>query len=141
MKFRRKKYIIHKKYQFRLLGVLLGIVLAATLITTFVTHYFLLSSIVDFTAKYGHPPTGKELIYASFKPLIITVPIILFILCGVVIFISHKIAGPLYRLKMYMKKVGEGDFSVKLKFRNYDAIHDIADTFNEMVEKLRKMMK
>jgi len=72
MKFRRKKYITHKKYQFRLLGVLLGIVLAATLITTFVTHYFLLSSIVDFTAKYGHPPTGKELIYGSFKPLVIT---------------------------------------------------------------------
>jgi len=39
---------------------------------------------------------------------------------------------------MYMKKVGEGDFSAKLKFRDYDAIHDIADTFNEMVDGLRK---
>lgn len=141
MKFRRKQYITHKKYQFRMLGVLLSVVLVGTLVMTFVTHYLLLSSIVDFTSVHGRPPTGKELIVTSFKPLIIIIPAIFLILAAIVIFISHKIAGPLYRLKMYMDKVSKGDLSVKLKFRDHDEIHDVAESFNDMVESLKKPKK
>ncbi len=74
----------------------------------------------------------------ALKPLIIILPLVFLVLSAIVIFISHRIAGPLFRLKMFMRKVGEGDLSVKLSFRNYDAIHDVADCFNEMVQNLRK---
>ncbi|UCD19303.1 MAG: HAMP domain-containing protein, partial [candidate division WOR-3 bacterium] len=54
------------------------------------------------------------------------------------LFISHRIAGPLHRLKMYMEKVENGDHSVRLKFRKNDVIHDVAESFNRMVEGIRK---
>ncbi|MCK4941329.1 HAMP domain-containing protein, partial [candidate division WOR-3 bacterium] len=60
------------------------------------------------------------------------------ILAIIVIFISHRIAGPLYRLKMFMEKVENGDYSVKLNFRSNDAIHDVADSFNRMVQGIRQ---
>jgi len=93
---------------------------------------------ISLAAEEGLAPSGKEMIYASIKPLITVVPIIFIILALIVIYISHRIAGPLNRLKQAMQKVGQGDFSSKLKFRKYDEIHDVADTFNAMVDELAK---
>ena len=119
------------------MGTLMILVLIATLLTTVVNHYFLLSSIVDFTMEYGRGPTGMELLLASVKPLIIIMPIVFVVLAVMVIFISHRIAGPLYRLKQFMEKIENGDYSVTLKFRKNDAIHDVADSFNRMVAGIR----
>ena len=48
------------------------------------------------------------------------------------IFLSHKIAGPLFRLKKHMVELSQGVYSGKIKFRKNDQLHDIADTYNEM---------
>lgn len=121
-----------------MMGMLLLLVLLATLITTVVNHYFLLASIIDFTMEHGRGPTGMDLFTASLRPLTIILPVVFAILAIIVIFISHRIAGPLYRLKMYMEKVENGDYSVKLNFRKNDAIHDIAESFNRMVQGIRE---
>jgi methyl-accepting chemotaxis protein len=137
MKLQRRQYISHKKFQFRLVGTLMILVLIATLVTTVINHYFLLSSMVDFTMDYGRGPTGMELLVASVRPLTIILPVVFVVLAVMVVFISHRIAGPLYRLKQYMEKIENGDYSVTLKFRQNDAIHDVADSFNRMVAGIR----
>jgi len=137
MKLQRRRYITHKKFQFRMLAMLLLLVLLATLVTPLVNHYFLLSSIIDFTMEHGRGPTGMDLFVASLRPLVIILPVVFVLLAIIVVFISHHIAGPLYRLKMYMEKVENGDYSVKLKFRKNDSIHDVADSFNRMVEGIK----
>ncbi len=138
MKLQRRRYITHKKFQFTMMGMLLLLVLLATLVSTLVNHYFLLASIIDFTMEYGRGPTGMDLFVASLRPLIIILPIVFLILALIIIFISHRIAGPLHRLKMYMEKVENGDYSVKLNFRKNDAVHDIAESFNRMVQGIKQ---
>ncbi len=122
-----------------MLALLLLVVYLATFTSVFATHYFLLSSIVDFMEEEGRAPGGEELIMVPIKTLAIVVPIIFVVMTIIVIFISHRIAGPLQRLKQYMQKVGGGDLSVRLRFRTYDEIHDVACSFNEMVEGLKKL--
>jgi nitrate/nitrite-specific signal transduction histidine kinase len=122
-----------------MLGTLLLLVLLATCVSTLATHYFLLSSIINKANELGRYPTGREIFNASIAPLIIIIPVVLIVSGIIVIFISHRIAGPLYRLKMYMEKLGKGDFSIELKFRQFDEIHDVADCFNKMVENLRRL--
>jgi len=124
-----------------MLGRLLAIVFVATVFSILMTHYFILQSIVEVWYRLGRSPTATELIWESVKPLFYIVPIVLVMLAILVIFVSHRIAGPLVRLKNYMRKVGEGDLSVELQFRKNDEIHDVADTFNIMVAGLRKLMK
>jgi HAMP domain-containing protein len=138
MKLQRRRYITHKKFQFTMMSMLLVLVLLATLVTTLVNHYFMLASIIDFTMEHGRGPTGMDLFVASMRPLVIILPVVFAVLAIIVIFISHRIAGPLYRLKMYMEKVENGDYSVKLNFRKNDAIHDIADSFNRMVQGIKQ---
>ncbi len=121
-----------------MIGTLIVLVLSATIITTLVNYFFFLSAVVDFTAEYRRAPTGNELFIASFQPLLVILPIVFVVLVIMVCLISHHIAGPLYRLKMYMKKVEDGDYSAQLKFRKSDAIHDVADSFNNMIDSIRQ---
>jgi len=124
-----------------MLALLLLVVYLALFTSIFATHYFLLSSIVDYVEKEGRSPTAAELVMTPLKTLVVFVPIIFVVMTIIVIFISHRIAGPLHRLKQYMQRVGKGDFSVRLRFRTYDEIHDVADSFNEMVEGLKRLTK
>jgi nitrate/nitrite-specific signal transduction histidine kinase len=124
-----------------MLGRLLAIVFVATVFSMLMTHYFILQSIVDVWYRLGRSPTADELMWESVKPLFWVIPIVLIMLAILVIFVSHRIAGPLERLKQYMRKVGEGNFDIELQFRKNDEIHDVADTFNVMVAGLKKVVK
>lgn len=48
------------------------------------------------------------------------------------IFYSHKIAGPLVRVRHMAKQIADGDFNAKTRFRKDDAINPLADALNEM---------
>jgi nitrogen fixation/metabolism regulation signal transduction histidine kinase len=138
---RRIRYIINKRYQYGMLVLLVAVVFVVIFLSILATHYFVISSIVNVAYQTGQMPTGKELLAASIRPVTIIVPIIFVVLAFIVIYViylSHRTAGPLYKLKEAMDRVGEGDLSIKLKFRKHDEIHDVAESFNRMVENLRK---
>jgi methyl-accepting chemotaxis protein len=53
------------------------------------------------------------------------------------IIISHRIAGPLYRFRCYLKTVGDGDLSSSIRIRKKDYLHKDAEAVARMVESLR----
>ena len=53
------------------------------------------------------------------------------------IYISHKIAGPLYRLKKALSLITEGNLDAKVKLRKGDDLQDLAEQLNVLVEELR----
>jgi len=53
------------------------------------------------------------------------------------IFISHKVAGPLFRLKRSLAQVTQGDLNVHIKLRKWDDLKDLADHVNTLIEELR----
>lgn len=50
---------------------------------------------------------------------------------------THKIAGPIYKMKRLMRQVGEGKLVVKEKLRKGDELHHFFETFEKMVENMR----
>jgi len=54
------------------------------------------------------------------------------------IFISHRIAGPLFKLSRFLDQVKAGDLSQDLYFRKKDHFKDLAVRFNEMQASLRR---
>jgi methyl-accepting chemotaxis protein len=71
----------------------------------------------------------------SLVPKIIILIAIIF-LAG--IFISHRIAGPMYRFEKSAEAISKGDLSVNFNIRRSDEMHKTAMTLEEMVESLRK---
>ncbi len=57
------------------------------------------------------------------------------------IFISHKIAGPIYRFERQAKAIGEGDLTPKFKLRKGDELKDLADALQGMVDALRNKIE
>lgn len=51
--------------------------------------------------------------------------------------LSHRFAGPIYRLRQTIRKVAEGEEPPKLKFRDLDFWQGLAEDFNKMVEALQ----
>jgi len=79
-------------------------------------------------------------------PLLIQTVIIVTILVAiatiaVTLFVSHKIAGPLYRFKKIMEAMGEGDFLSQVKIRKGDQLQDLAKIFDDMIVKNRLKIK
>jgi len=77
------------------------------------------------------------------KSIKITAIFYLLILAGIVILgiiYSHRIAGPLYRIKLSAKSIGEGRLDTNIKFRRNDTIHSFANVFNEMTENYNDMV-
>jgi signal transduction histidine kinase len=59
--------------------------------------------------------------------------ILVFIIC---IFFSHKIAGPMYKLRQFLNRMRDGQPYSKLLFRNGDYFIEVADDINETFEKI-----
>ena len=52
--------------------------------------------------------------------------------------LSHRFAGPIYRLRTTIRSIAEGNPAPPLKFRKADYWHDLAEDFNTMVQRLSK---
>jgi len=53
------------------------------------------------------------------------------------IFFTHKVAGPIYKMKMLLRQVGEGKLHFNGRLRKGDELQDFFETFGKMVEQLR----
>jgi methyl-accepting chemotaxis protein len=50
---------------------------------------------------------------------------------------THRIAGPIHRLRKKAKAIAQGEISEKITFRRKDAIHSVGDSFNYMIESIK----
>jgi nitrogen fixation/metabolism regulation signal transduction histidine kinase len=62
----------------------------------------------------------------------------LVVLIGLVgIFITHKVVGPIYKMKMLLRQVGDGKLNFYGKPRKGDELQDLFEVFSATVEKLK----
>lgn len=70
-------------------------------------------------------------------------PMLLALACLIPIFVrdtltlSNRIAGPIYRLRDTVKRLGDGEDVPPLKFRKRDMWNDLPELFNKMTDRLR----
>lgn len=61
-------------------------------------------------------------------------------ICGTVAFMgvltAHRIAGVHIKLKNTFDAIREGDTDMRLRFRGYDRLDDVAQSFNDMMDRL-----
>jgi nitrogen fixation/metabolism regulation signal transduction histidine kinase len=57
------------------------------------------------------------------------------------IFLSHRIAGPAYRIERTLREIGKGNLDIHIKLRKYDELVGIANAINDMTSDLKKLLK
>ncbi|MBM3252630.1 MAG: HAMP domain-containing protein [Candidatus Omnitrophica bacterium] len=58
-----------------------------------------------------------------------------------VIYLTHRIVGPLVRIEKELHHLAEGNFDIKLSLRKSDELKTLASVINRIAEGLRKLTK
>lgn len=138
---RRRKYFIKKRLQFKYLLFVLLAMLIPTTVCGGVLYYLIWQTIAaeiaipEMLAENLVPALNKVNIILS-----ISLPLVFLLMLLLSIYISHKIAGPVYRLERELIEIANGDYSRRIKFRSNDELQEIADNINKLLENLCKSM-
>jgi nitrogen fixation/metabolism regulation signal transduction histidine kinase len=64
---------------------------------------------------------------------------LLVVLIGLLgIYFTHKVVGPIYKMKMLLRQVGDGKLNFQGRLRKGDELQDFFEVFAAMVEKLKE---
>lgn len=85
--------------------------------------------------------TMKNVLRSVNRSLIPKVAILVALIFLAGIFISHKLAGPMYRIEKSAEAIQHGDLRVNFKIRKSDEMRNVAGALEEMVEVLHEDIK
>ena len=136
----RKNYFINPKFQSKITLYFLGFTIATSAIF-FVSNFLFVEKLLTLGTDLG---LSENHIYFKFinkqsKSLYIfngIATIVIFL--GQITFgilLSHKIAGPLYRLTRETVKVSEGESIQEIKHRNGDFFPEVYSAVNKLIQK------
>jgi hypothetical protein len=57
------------------------------------------------------------------------------------IYFTHKVAGPIYKMKLLLRQVSDGKLNMGARLRKGDELQDFFDVFAKMVESLRERQR
>jgi methyl-accepting chemotaxis protein len=139
-KIRRSHFLIDKDFQVSFVLKFCAVVILASFIIGGGIFYLTLNSttvsientkvIVKSTADFIFPSLVLMVaVVAFFSSLVLSI---------MALIISHRIVGPLYRLRKEIEMLKEGDFTKQFQVRNRDHLKDLAKSLGEMSGTLRK---
>jgi len=118
----------------RLLLTIFGVFFFFSLVSALVIYE---SLHVDLSPHYGAAislltQVKESLIITSIKINLIFLFLIAVGVALLGILYSHRIAGPLFRVRQYAAALGEGRFAERISFREKDVLHTLSAVLNEM---------
>ncbi len=141
-RYRRKTYFIQKMFQAKFIFAFLLLVIIGSIISGII-FYLKANTYLGYHYGMAHikiEKTGEILQPALFISYGIGVVLIGFATIILTIFISHKIAGPLYRFERSAEEIGKGNLTLVTQLRESDQAKDLANAFSRMTNDLRKKL-
>lgn len=136
-KYRRTQYLSDFSLQMRymmLITLLLVIFLAASIWIVYATGW---SHLVDRLSQVYPQARLVEILRLIYLRLMVGFLVLLPLALLATLYFSHKIAGPLVRVKRYLRLMARGEFNLApLVLRRGDQLKEIAQLINEMTAQL-----
>ena len=127
--YKRSTFLINSDFQLKFSVVVSGIV--------FTSSIFYPLIFLDFMDEMVRHNDFNSVIEARHDLLYFIVPVQMlftFVIFIFMIFLTHKIAGPVYKLTQHLKKIREGAPITGIKFRNGDHFHNLAEEVSGFME-------
>ena len=132
--YKRTQYLIDTGYQLRFVTRLFMAVLGVAAASALVSSCLLWKNL-------SIPEQGPNtLLVTSLIAVATTLLIELLLAIPIIFFLgirqSHRVVGPINRLKRTLEAIGSGDFSQRITLRQGDVLEDLAKSINQMAESL-----
>ena len=132
--YRRTQYLVDRGYQLRFVTRVFVVVLVVAVVSA------LISTGLLWINMYRPELEQSTTLIAALIAVATTLLIELLIAIPLVYFLgirqSHRVVGPVNRMKRVLEAIGAGDFSQRIVVRRGDALEDMAKTINQMAEHL-----
>ena len=139
---KRRNYFIKKEFQMKFIlkfcslicvaCIMMGILIYALSTRTITTSFENLRLVAKGTSDFIFPALALS--------SLIAITLVSLACIFIVLFISHRIAGPLYRFEKSLEQIASGDLTVHTRLREKDEIKILAETLNEAIGKLRNQI-
>lgn len=139
---RRRNYFIKKRFQTNfILKFCLPVIFTALISAIVVYRFSSESTTTVFENSRLMIKAGTEFIIPGLMlSTLISVILVGIATALVMFFISHRIAGPLYKLENSLERLGSGDMSFDIRFRQKDEVRKLAEIFNVASLDLSKLI-
>jgi len=137
---RRKHYFVKKDFQFRFILKFCLIVLIGAIISTSLLFLFSQGTLTSSfqQSRLSIKNTALAILPAVIYTNLITLGLIALATIAVTLFVSHRIAGPMFRFEKELKAIEEGDLTKDIRLREKDQITDMAATLNNTIASLHE---
>ena len=137
---RRQHIYVKKEFQFNFILKFCTILLVGVLISSGLLFLF---SQDTLTSTFSHSrlvikSTAEAMLPAIIITNLISLALIVVTTIIVTLYISHKIAGPIFRLEKEIQRIGQGDLSTVITLRDKDQMVDVVQRVNEMTTGLHR---
>lgn len=140
-KYRRLNYFVLPKLQLKFAGWLLVIVFGISVFTALTIYYSIWMLLGEKLAAVY--PQGRlvQILNSANLTLFLRMLIITPVLVAVAIYLSHRIAGPIFNINRSLGEVARGNFSLRIRLRKTDELQDVASNINKVLDVLEEKSK
>ena len=137
--YRRTNFLINKGFQLRFAAFISTWLFALSFIYPIIV-YNVFDHLIAYAAKDPSAPPVDRLyqtrddVFFLLIGLQVTFLAVTFLIG---IFMSHRIAGPLFKLKRFFAQAKAGNLQDVLYFREKDHFKDVAEDYNQMMQGIR----
>ncbi len=137
-KIKRRHYLVDKGIQFRYAAFLFLYLFIFFIISVGIVYFSGWNQLVEKMANVYPQARLVQILNVIYFQLFLGFILLLpFVLISAIL-ISHRIAGPLVRIKRALAQMRDGDYNVSVILRKHDQLKDVADLINKLAEKLKK---
>lgn len=136
-RFKRTKYLIASKLQLRYVGIILILMFVTALICSYFVYYTVMVMMGEKLANVY--PQGRliAIINTVNIRMLLTLLLVTPVVAAIGIYLSHKIAGPIYRIERFLGDMAGGNISQRISLRRGDELVSIADKINVLIDSLK----
>ena len=140
---KRRTYFIKKAFQAKMIFRFIILIILGAVISGVILYVFAASELQTslFDAHMQIRNTWDILLPSIIVTHVTVVVLISLATVYIVLYLSHKIAGPLYRFERIAEAVGEGNFNVHVRLREGDELLPLQAAFEVMVDNVQERFR
>ncbi len=132
--YKRTKFLVASKFQLQYVGLILGLMFLTAFLCSYISYY---TSLLYLGEKLANVyPQGRLAAIIQNVNMRMLISVLLFspLVAILALFLSHRIAGPMYRMEKTLFNIAEGDLTPRshLALRKNDEFVPIANGINKV---------
>ncbi len=124
----RRIKVVDGRFQFRMIAISLSIIALGLLL------FLGLTALYYAIARAAGSAPDPRILLVILPPLLLNDLAIMVVVILIGVIMSHRIAGPVYRIAEDIDRVLSGERGVRVNLRRKDALEDLAEKVNQLIE-------